>query len=123
MVGPPKITPFKSNDLKIRLNERDLLIWLNSLKRPCLFFDGASKSNPGNASVGGYIIDQVNLNSISFEWGLGIDTNNKAEAYGFLLGSQILNNKNYMNLVIIGESSILIKQMVKNLKLKKADIG
>lgn len=86
----PPPTFSKAKDWKIRLKEKDFLMWINSLKRPCLFFDGASKSS-------GYILECRNASSISFEWGLGIETKNKEDAYGLLLGSEILNKRNYMN--------------------------
>lgn len=80
----------KPKHWKIILKEEDLLIGLNSLKRPCLFFQGASKCNLGKAGVGGYTFYQEKANTTSFEWGLGTESNYKAEAYGFLLEPEIL---------------------------------
>jgi len=62
---------------------------MNSLNRPCILFDGASKSNPGKVGRGGILIEQGRKNSINFEWGLGIISNDKAKAYGLILGEKI----------------------------------
>lgn len=40
---------------KLRLKEEEFANWLSKCNRFRLFFDGASKSNPGQASAGGLI--------------------------------------------------------------------
>ena len=41
---------------EIRLDEPDFMRWKSTLNEPCLFFDGASKGNPGIAGGGGMIL-------------------------------------------------------------------
>lgn len=53
----------------------------------CLFFDGASKSNLTGVDVGGFTINHLGLESMSLEWELGIESNNRDQAYGFLMGA------------------------------------
>ena len=55
----------------------------------CLFFDGASKNNPGRAGAGGILLEPRGNNPVTYEWGLGKTSNNKAEAYGLLMGTKI----------------------------------
>ena len=39
-----------------RLDEPDFINWKASLNEICLFFDGASKGNPGKAGGGGFFV-------------------------------------------------------------------
>ena len=51
-------TPTSSNaEWDIRLTEQDFIKWRLSLEEHCLFFDGASKGNPGASGGGGVILD------------------------------------------------------------------
>ena len=59
---------------------------MDGCKRPALFFDGASKANPDIAGAGGLIRDEHGSIMISFEWGLGTLSNNKAKAYALHKG-------------------------------------
>ena len=51
-----------------------------------LFFDGASKGNPGVAGWGGIIISPKGNNEYEYYLNIVIDTNNMAEAYGLWQG-------------------------------------
>jgi len=64
------------------------------LNRNCLFFDCASKNNPGRAGAGGILLNPGGNNTITYEWGFGETSNNKVEAYGLLMGTNIKKNKN-----------------------------
>jgi len=91
---------------------------MNAFKIPYLFFDGASKSNPGKVGARGILIGQVRKNSIAFEWGLGTTSNNKVEAYGLLLGEKFLRKRSILNPIILGDPIILIQSMVKKVDPK-----
>jgi len=65
---------------EIRLVEQDFIKWRSNLEDHCLFFDGASKGNPGIAGAGGILLNPNGNITLSFAWGLGQDPNNKAEA-------------------------------------------
>lgn len=60
------------------------------------------------------IIWTQQANPITFEWGLGITTNKWVEAFDLLLGAIILSRRNILNLIIFGDSVILIQAMNKN---------
>lgn len=87
------------------------LKWRENQKSYCLFFDGASKNNPGKAGVGGIIIDPWGKAMVSYEWGLGETTNNKAEAYNLLMGSRIIKKRAIKDPLIMGDSTVIIEAM------------
>lgn len=62
-------------------------------RRHCLYFDGASKHNPRKAGVGGIIFYLAGKENVTYEWGLGEVSNNKAEAYNPLMGTRIIKKK------------------------------
>ena len=83
------------------------------MNEPCLFFDGASKGNPGLAGCGGVIIS-ANGNVISnYTWGLGIDSNNTTEFCGLLQGLKIALAKGITKMSVFGDSRLLIQAIIK----------
>ena len=98
---------------EIRLVERDFIKWKASLNEPCLFFDGASKGNPGAAGCGGVIIME-NGNVISnYSWGLGTESNNIAEFCGLFQGLKITQSKGIGKISVFGDSSLLIQALIR----------
>lgn len=88
-----------------------------------LKFDGASKGNPGPASGGAVC---YNGDERVFEVGAFLDktTNNVAEYTGLIIGLKKCKEKGIKNLVIKGDSQLIINQMlgtyaVKDEKLKE----
>jgi len=51
---------------------------------------------------------------VSYEWGLGETINNKAEAYSLLLGLRIFKKRAIQDLIIMGDSTIIIEAMARN---------
>jgi len=96
---------------KLRGSQNEIEKWIQNQKTYTLHFDGASKNNPGKAGAGGIILDQEGKVISTYEWGLGNMTNNKAEAYNLFLGTCILKNLQAKDLVIIGDSVIIIDAM------------
>eukprot|EP00253_Pinus_taeda_P035972 PITA_35972 len=101
----------KKIDWKLRGPEEEIRGWIQNQKRPSLHFDGASKNNPRQVGVGGVIKDQQGKIMVTYEWGLGIMSNNKAEAYSLLLGTSILRRLGLQHPIIIGDLSIIIAAM------------
>eukprot|EP00253_Pinus_taeda_P020455 PITA_20455 len=54
------------------------------------------------------ILDQQGKTISTYEWGLGTLSNNRAEAYGLLMGSSILTKLQAKDPIIIGDSAIII---------------
>ena len=98
---------------EIRLDETEFMSWKSSLNEPCLFFDEASKGNPGLAGGGGVIIS-TNGNVLSnYSWGLGTNSNNIAEFCGLLQGLKIALSKGIDKLTVFGDSRLLIHALIR----------
>ena len=67
---------------EIRMDHSYFEIWMKERKLFKIFFDEASKGNPGIARGGGVVIYPEGNNEHEYCWNIGIDTNNMAEAYG-----------------------------------------
>jgi len=74
-----------------------------------IFFDDASKGNPGNSGIGGLIISPDRADNASFSWGLGININNHVESYRLLKACQIAKELGHKRIQIFGDSELLIK--------------
>ena len=74
-----------------------------------IFFDGASKGNPGVSGAGGLVLSRDRLTKFSFCWGLGSLSNNQAESYSLLMAIHIAKENGYKTIQIFGDSELLIK--------------
>ena len=88
-----------------------------------MFFDGASRQNPGPASYGGVIYDTEGAEFDTFAACIGKATNNIAEYRGLLAGLHRCRELNIKKLKVYGDSNLVIKQVkgewkVKNDKLR-----
>lgn len=77
-----------------------------------LYFDGASKNNPGLASYGGVIYDNENNEAVTycckFDY---IQSNNYAEYYGLMRGMELALENKIFDLEVYGDSNLVIKQI------------
>ena len=71
-----------SEDWEIRMDKSQFKNWLRERKIFKLFFDGASKGNPGRVGGGGIILEPGGKIEIEYYWNIGYNSNNMAEAYG-----------------------------------------
>jgi len=101
---------------EVRLEDTEFRRWRSSLNEPSLFFDGASKGNPGLAGAGGLISSADGITINRFAWGLGIESNNVAEFCGLWQGLKIARSKGMNQILVFGDSRILIKALI----MKKA---
>ena len=74
-----------------------------------IFFDGASKGNPGVSGASGLVLPSNRLTKFSFCWGLGSLSNNQAGSNDILLAIQIAKENGYKTVQIFGDSELLIK--------------
>jgi ribonuclease HI len=88
-----------------------------------LSFDGASKGNPGLAGGGGIVESPNGSTILSYAWGLGTETNNRAEALALWQGLNQAINNSIQELVIIGDSRIVIKALIHHSKLQNAKLN
>ena len=123
----PKVGPKGSYELLVGESDRSEAAWL-------MQFDGAANPNPGPASSGAVLWSPKDIDgkrSPVFESGkfLGKATNNIAEVQGLLLGLQIAAMRGARELLIEGDSELIIFQQTgryrvsdKNLKVRWANI-
>lgn len=50
------------------MSEEELTNWRKNQNRHYLYFDGASKHNPGKAGARGIILDPDGKESVNYEW-------------------------------------------------------
>eukprot|EP00253_Pinus_taeda_P003424 PITA_03424 len=101
----------QAREWEIRLPAQDYKIWIQSSKCPILYFDGASKSNPGQAGAGGVILNESGNEICSYEWSLGRKINNNAEALALYQGLIQLKNMGIRKALVFGDSTIIIRLM------------
>ena len=85
--------------------------WLRERKIFKLFFDGASKGNPRRAGGGGVIIDPGGKVEAEYSWNIGYDSNNMAEAYGLWQGLLQLKEKGVGEVIVFGDSRLIIQSL------------
>lgn len=83
-----------------------------------LYFDGASRGNPGMASLGGVIYNLEGEEMINFKKYIGEATNNVAEYSAVLAGIQVLIKYKIREVEIYGDSKLVIEQLKGNWKVK-----
>lgn len=85
-----------------------------------LYFDGASKQNPGPAGCGWYLQprDQDPDKEIKGYKSLGRQTNNYAEYMGLIEGLKAAKAAGIKQLIIQGDSKLIIEQMKGLWKVK-----
>ena len=84
-----------------------------------LYFDGASRSNPGPASYGGVIYEN-GVERYTYKKYIGSTTNNVAEYKALLNGLLLAKEKSITRLAVYGDSKLVIEQVTGNWKSKKS---
>ena len=82
-----------------------------------LYFDGASRSNPGPASYGGVIYEN-GVERYTYKKYIGTTTNNVAEYKALLNGLLLAKEKGITRLEVYGDSKLVIEQVTGNWKVK-----
>jgi ribonuclease HI len=88
-----------------------------------LYFDGASKSNPGPAGCGYYIkyADNTKTSYGGYKF-LGNATNNEAEYSGLINGLATLVSTDPDTLIVHGDSKLVIEQMKGTWKVRAQNL-
>lgn len=86
-----------------------------------LQFDGASNPNPGPSSAGA-VLFTPEPRQFLYERGvfMGHATNNEAEYNGLLIGLEAAKDLNIKNLLIEGDSNLIVNQVAGKYKVKEA---
>ena len=88
-----------------------------------LMFDGGSRGNPGPSGCG-YVLmnsDETEIIAKGSEF-IGKNTNNYAEYMGMILGIEKALELNIRNLIVKGDSQLVIKQMLKEYSVKAPNL-
>lgn len=91
----------KQETWEIRMEEEDFEEWKRQRSKHILFFDGASKGNPRVAGGGGVLVNPNGQLDLSYAWGLGAETNNRAKALALWQGLNQAISKNVKDLIVI----------------------
>jgi ribonuclease HI len=65
------------------------------------------------AGVGGIVLDPKGNQENTFEWGLGRASNNQVETLALFQGLRILDESYIKRLIVIGDSTLVIKLMLR----------
>jgi len=103
--------------------KQDFTNWKTRRKAHILSFDGASKGNPGQAGGGGIIENPLEATIIIFSLGLGIESNNRAEALALWQGLIQAKRHRIQDLVIIGDSRVIIQALIRHSKTQSASLN
>ena len=87
-----------------------------------MYFDGASRGNPGPASFGGVIYDEDKHEMINYKKKIGVETNNFAEYSGLLAGLKVCIQYKIRKINVFGDSKLAVEQVNGNWKVKSENI-
>ena len=87
-----------------------------------LYFDGASRGNPGPSSLGGVIYNNLKEEKINYKKAIGIATNNYAEYQALLVGIKVCIKYEIKEVNIYGDSKLVIEQVKGNWKVKSESL-
>jgi ribonuclease HI len=107
---------------EIQMKEEEFGEWKSQRSKHILFFDGASKGNPGVAGGGGVLLNPDGQLELSYAWGLGVETNNRAEALALWQGLNQAISKKVKDLVIIGDSKLIIQALTLRNPVKQTKL-
>ena len=86
-----------------------------------LFCDGASRSNPGDASIGiSILLDGKEVHTISKK--IGIATNNEAEYQALIDGLNYCVDNSIKEIEVFLDSNLVVEQVNKNFKVKAGNL-
>ena len=88
-----------------------------------IFFDGASKGNPGKAGERVLIFYPGGKLETSSTWGIGQNSNNQAELFAHLKACQLAKEAGHNNLQIFGDSEIIIKILNSDLAFNNLSLN
>jgi len=86
-----------------------------------VYCDGASRSNPGDASIGiSILLDGKEVHTISKK--IGIATNNEAEYQALIDGLNYCVDNSIKEIQVFLDSNLVVEQVNKNFKVKAGNL-
>tara|TARA_B100000900_G_C20587312_1_gene720134 strand:- start:1679 stop:2254 length:576 start_codon:yes stop_codon:yes gene_type:complete len=126
MNSTPNNTPdygsFNSTGIINKINSFQLNDTIqNKIPKYILRFDGASRGNPGRSGAGA-VLYKNDKEIWSVSRNLGIQTNNYAECFAMTLGIDRAFELGIKNLIVEGDSMLIINQLKGKWKIKNKDL-
>ena len=87
-----------------------------------IYCDGASRGNPGPASVGAVVKDTSGKNLATVSETLGVATNNRAEYMGLIRGLEEAQRLGASDVSVYADSQLMIRQILGQYKIKNPDL-
>lgn len=87
-----------------------------------LYFDGCSKGNPGRSGAGAVLYKNNNELATNSLFVGDKETNNSAEYNGLIIGLELAIKYNIKNLVVKGDSLLVIQQMIGKYQVKSSTL-
>jgi len=87
-----------------------------------LYFDGCSKGNPGRSGAGAVLYKNNNELATNSLFIGDKETNNSAEYNGLIIGLELAIKYNIKNLVVKGDSLLVIQQMTGKYQVKSSTL-
>jgi ribonuclease HI len=117
------LAPLPANpEWRIRDEDDRFQIWWRSKNIATIFFDGASKGNPGKAGAGGVVYSPNGI-KVQFSWGLGMKSNNQAELLGLTKACLIAREEGIKDIQVFGDSEIIIKNIITKTRFRNASLN
>jgi ribonuclease HI len=120
LLPPPKTA---NPEWRIRVDKDKFQTWWRSKNLTTIFFDGASKGNPGAAGAGGVIYSPDGSSKEIFSWGLGQKSNNQAELLGITKACLLAREKGVKDLQVFGDSEVIIRKLNMNTRFNNASLN
>jgi ribonuclease HI len=111
--------PSSTPQWAIRKTMEEFKLWMKAHRKHLLFFDGASRGNPGPAGVGGISLTLLETSWLPLPGVLEPTTNNIAEAYALYVGIRIVKEHNISHISIFGDSMLIVKAILKKQTVEK----
>ncbi len=83
-----------------------------------LYVDGASRGNPGKASIGVSLQDETGKEIETISRFIGHHTNNEAEYQALIEGLKLVCAKQISNIEVRADSQLVVRQMLGEYKVK-----
>ena len=107
-------------------NSQILSQWItkidNYVQMHVLTFDGASRGNPGPCGIGWVIWKNKKVLYQGKHFVSKNNTNNYAEYLGLIMGLKKCNELKIKNLIVMGDSDLIIKQMNKEYEIRSPNL-
>jgi ribonuclease HI/probable phosphoglycerate mutase len=87
-----------------------------------LYVDGASRGNPGDASIGASLTNSKGVEVGTVSEAIGLTTNNEAEYRALIAGLELAVRKKVRSLEVRADSELMVRQMTGQYRVKHPNL-